>query len=237
MKRFLLIMTAALMVLGMASCGSTDNNKQSGAETTIADSKGSDNKKSEDKKSDNSTTASPADIEKKIADALGNDAYLCNIDIEESTLTGLYGLDMSKIESYAAKQNTISSVNPDTVIILKTKDGYAEKAAEAINTAYAQVVDYIRQYPFATAKVMNGRLYCSGDYVLYIVAGASYDGEDSEAENKLALAEYAKIDDAVKEIFGSLPKNSAVVPEDDGNRGGFIDVDENDDGEILVGGR
>lgn len=60
---------------------------------------------------------------------------------------------------------------------------------------------------------MNARIYQSGDYVLYIIAGASYDGEDSEAENKLAVSEYAKIDEALKSVLGTLPENLAVVPE------------------------
>ena len=66
---------------------------------------------------------------------------------------------------------------------------------------------------FGTAKVMNARIYQSGDYVLYIIAGASYDGEDSEAENKLAVSEYAKIDETLKSVLGTLPENLAVVPE------------------------
>ena len=70
--------------------------------------------------------------------------------------------------------------------------------------------------------MLNARIYQSGDYVVYIIAGASYDGEDSEAEAKLAAAEYAKIDEAVKSVFGTLPNNSAVVPEDNGGSGGLL---------------
>lgn len=83
---------------------------------------------------------------------------------------------------------------------------------------------------------MNARLYQSGNYIIYVVAGASYDGEDSEAEAKLATSEYAKIDEAVKGVFGTLPKNAAVVPEDDGNNGGLIVPDEsgNDDDDMPV---
>ena len=97
------------------------------------------------------------------------------------------------------------------------------------------MVDYIRQYPFGTAKVLNARIYQSGNYVMYILAGASYDGEDSEAENKLAVSEYAKIDEAIKNIFGSLPNNSAVVPENDESAGDLITSDYNDDMPLLGG--
>lgn len=98
------------------------------------------------------------------------------------------------------------------------------------------MVSYIRQYPFGTAKVMNGRLYQSGNYVVYVIAGASYDGEDTEAEAKLATSEYAKIDEAVKSVLGTLPKNSAVVPEDNGKSGGLIVPDDNNGDAPIVRG-
>ena len=79
-------------------------------------------------------------------------------------------------------------------------------------------------------------MHQSGNYVIYVIAGASYDGEDSEAENKLAVSEYAKIDEAIKSVFGSLPENLAVVPEDDGNNGGLIVPDDNNGDAPIVGG-
>lgn len=220
-KQIILVLLSLVIVFGAASCGKgTDNNKTDGND-----------------KNNTAVTAAPSDIEKKIADAVGKDNYLCDIDIEKDWLQNSFQLDMSKIDSYIAKQNSIGSVNPDTVVILKTKDGYADEAVKVLNTYFAQVVSYIRQYPFGTAKVLNARIYRSGDYVLYIIAGASYDGEDSEAENKLAVSEYAKIDEVVKSVFGTLPQNLAVVPEDDGNNGGFIAPDDDDlEGAPVVGG-
>ena len=181
-------------------------------------------------------TATPAEIEQKIAEAVGKDNYLCDTDIEKDWLQNVYRLDLSQVDEYVAKQNSIGSVNPDTVIVLKVKDGYSDEAVKAINEGYAQIVSYIRQYPFGTAKVLNGRLYQIGNYVIYVIAGAGYDGEDSEAEAKLATSEYAKIDEAVKGVFGTLPKNAAVVPEDNGNNGGLIVPDEsgNDDDDMPV---
>lgn len=224
MKKFALILLSLVMVFSVVACGGND---------------GKDDKKGNNGKNNTTAAATPADIEKKIADAIGKDNYLCDTEVEKDWLQNSFGLDLSKVESYVAKQNSISSVNPDTVIVLKVKDGYADEAVKTLNTAFAQMVSYIRQYPFGTAKVMNARLYQSGNYVIYVIAGASYDGEDAEAEAKLANTEYAKIDEAIKGVFGTLPKNSAVVPEDDGNNGGgFIDPDDNnnDNDEMLIGG-
>lgn len=216
MKKLVLIFLSLLMALSLAACG-----------------KGADSKNT---KNNPNTTATPAEIEQKIAEAIGKDNYLCDTDIDKDWLQNVYRLDLSKVESYIAKQNSIGSVNPDTVIVLKTKDGYAADAVKALNEGYAQIVDYIRQYPFGTAKVLNARLYQSGDYVIYIIAGASYDGEDSEAENKLAVSEYARIDEVVKSIFGALPENLAVIPEEDGNSGGLIVPDDSNDSAPIVGG-
>ena len=224
MKKFALILLSLVMVFSVVACGGND---------------GKDDKKGNNGKNNTTATATPAEIEKKIADAIGKDNYLCDIDIDKDWLQNSFCLDLSKVESYVAKQNSISSVNPDTVIVLKVKDGYADEAVKTLNTTFAQMVSYIRQYPFGTAKVMNARLYQSGNYVIYVIAGASYDGEDAEAEAKLANTEYAKIDEAIKGVFGTLPKNMAVVPEDDGNNGGgFIDPDDtnNDNDGILIGG-
>lgn len=218
MKRIILIFMSLIMIFSFAACN-----------------KGAGDKKAEDNNSGDisAVTVTPAEIEQKIAAAVGSENYLCDTEIDKDWLQNSFGLDLSKVESYSAKQNSISSVNPDTVIVLKTKDGYANEAAEILNTSFEQMVGYIRQYPFGTAKVLNARLYQSGDYVIYVIAGASYDGDDAEAEAKLAVAEYEKIDEAIEGIFGALPENLAVALEDDGSAGGLTVPD--DDTPVLGG--
>lgn len=218
MKRIILIFMSLIMIFSFAACN-----------------KGAGDKKAEDNNSGDTSavTVTPAEIEQKIAAAVGSENYLCDTEIDKDWLQNSFGLDISKVESYSAKQNSISSVNPDTVIVLKTKDGYANEATEILNTSFEQMVGYIRQYPFGTAKVLNARLYQSGDYVIYVIAGASYDGDDAEAEEKLAVAEYEKIDEVIKGIFGALPENLAVVLEDDGSAGGL--TVPNDDTPVLGG--
>lgn len=191
MKKAFLIFLSALLIFSLAACGSDPKPTPTP-----------------------SVKLTPAEIEQKLAEAVGKDAYLCDTDIDKEWLQNVYRLDLSQVDEYVAKQNSIGSVNPDTVIILKVKNGYTDKAVKAINEGYAQIVSYIRQYPFGTAKVLNGRLYQSGNYVIYIIAGASYEGDDAEAESKLAVSEYAKIDEVIKSVFGALPENLAVVPEE-----------------------
>ena len=125
-----------------------------------------------------------------------------------------------------AKQNAISAVNLDTVIILESEDGYADTAVELLNESYSGAVSYIRQYAFGVGKVMNARIYKEGNYVIYILAGASYEGNDAEKEDEFAVSEYKKIDDALNSIFGEIPENLAVIPEDDGSSVGLIIDDD-----------
>lgn len=233
MKKLASILLALTLLLSAMGCGQNktpDDTKASedSRQTEKADATSDTQKKGAD------ADLTPAAVEQAIADAIGADNYLCNTDIDAGTLGGYYGLDMSQVEAFVAKQNAITSVNPDTVIVLRVKDGYADTAVECLNTALAQMVSYIRQYPFGVAKVEGTRIYASGNYVMYILAGASYDGEDSEGEIKLADAEYAKIDAAVKTLFGTLPVNLAEIPEDSGNGGGGLIVPDDDD--FFVGG-
>ena len=233
MKKSTLILTSLILALTLASCGQqkpdSPDTTEPKSETTASDTTSSDDKKNSD------SEITPASIEKAIADAIGSDNYLCNTDIEESWLKNSYGFDMSKVKSYVAKQNAISAVNLDTVIILEVEDGYADTAVDILNQSYSGTVGYIRQYAFGVGKVMNARIYKEGNYVMYILAGSSYDGDDAEKEDELAVSEYAKIDAALNELFGETPKNLAVVPEDDGNNGGLIIDDDDMDGIILGG--
>ena len=240
MKKSALIITALVLALTLASCGNqnpnTPDTTSPKAETVAPETDKPADTAPDTKKEDNTASEiTPALIEKVIADAIGSDNYLCDTDIEENWLKNSYGFDMSKIKSYVAKQNAISAVNLDTVIILEVEDGYADTAVDILNDSYAQMVSYIRQYAFGVGKVMNARIYKEGNYVMYILAGASYDGNDAEQEDELAVSEYAKIDGALKTLFGEIPENLAVIPEDDGSSGGLIiDDDDMDDG--LLGG-
>lgn len=193
MKKLLIVVLALAMVFGLAACGEGGKD----------------------------VTATPAEIEAKIKEALG-EGYICDVEMSADELAITYGLDMSKVEEFVSVANAIPSVNLDKVTILRVADGYAEQATAMLNAAYAQYVSYTRMYPFNAAKVLNARIFQSGNYVALIIAGASPDiGATAEQEAKLAADEYAKIDAVWQEFFGSA-NNIAVVPEDSGHSGGLL---------------
>lgn len=163
---------------------------------------------------------SPAEIEKAIADALG-DNYLCDMDYDEEMFFSNFGFDKNKIESYVAKASMMST-HPDTVVILKTKDGYADEAVDILNEIYGNRIRYGRDYPMNLPKILAARIIKCGDYVMYIIAGGYYDGTDEEESAKFTADEYKKIDDAIAGIFGEAPENLAVVPDGGYGGGGMV---------------
>lgn len=256
MKKYLAIALTALMVMSFAGCSnSADSSTPDSSSTSstvnsdAASDKTDDNSDSKpadssDSNSDAVNNVSPAEVEAAIAKALG-DGYLSTVDVpeDEMYLSGMATIDLSQVESYVAKITTIPSVNPDTVVVIKCKPGYADTAVDELNSTFAQSISYIRQYPFSVAKVEGARLYKIGNMVIYIIGGASADDNASaEDEAKLAASEYEKIDNAIKELFGTLPENLAVVtePDDsDDDDGGFFDMTDDieyDDDMPLIGG-
>lgn len=228
MKKYLAIALTALMVMSLAGCSGTTNSSSdsSSASSTVNsdassdktdDNSGSKPANSSDSNSDAEKSVSPADIEAAIAKALG-EGYLCTEDVpaDEINLSCIGWLDSSKIESYVLKKPT--TYCQDSVAVIKFKEGYADEAVDILNKYFAQNISYIRQYPFDVAKVEGTRIFRFDDTVMYITASAPASGElSAEDEAKLAASEYEKIDSAIKELFGTSPKNLAVITEPDNN--------------------
>lgn len=221
MRKMELVIMAGLMALSLSACGgkkavkpeetTTQNTQQT--ETTKEIQTTTENGNYNDGQKENSDIKL-SDIENAIVQAIGEENYLCDVEKDKTMLVAHLELDESKIIDYIAKENSINSVHMDQLMVFKVVDGYAQTLVDKINSDFEQTVGYIRQYPFGVSKVLNARLYESGDYVVFVIAGAEYDGEDSEKEDKLAKDEYAKIDKAIEGVFGTLPENLLVVPED-----------------------
>lgn len=163
----------------------------------------------------------PESLEAAIRQALG-DGYVADMDTpaDELPLTMLGGIDLSKIDSYVAKQNAVPSVHADTVIIVRCKDAsYADTVVAAFNEFVDRAHKQAKIYPLEPFKQMEARLYKAGDIVMYILAGAPLP-EDSRLDDmqqyQYAVDEYKKIDDALKSLLGYLPENLLS----DGSEGG-----------------
>lgn len=236
MKKYIATITAAVLALMLTACSNTES-KPNDPQSSNSGNINNESTSKTDSKPDTPQSAapSPKEIEAAIAKALG-DGYLCtaNVPDEEMGLSCIGWLDLTKVDEYVVKQPTIYA--QDAVGIVKCKEGYADEAAKILNDRFAQSISYIRQYPHDVAKVEGTRIYRVGDILMYITAGAPTTAEMSDEDAaKLAASEYEKIDNTIKELFGSLPENLAVIPEDNENNngGGLILPDDSD---FILGG-
>ncbi len=122
MKKATALLLALMMVLSLAACGnSNDNGNKDSGNTTV------------DK--------TAQEVLDALKEKLG-DSYGCDLAEDEDRMTNYYGLDMSKIDSWAAESSENSALDPSTAVVLKVKDGYAEDAAALLQERYDQVLDY-----------------------------------------------------------------------------------------------
>jgi len=183
MKKYVIVLLSLLMILCICGCS----------------------KKKE-------VTDTPEEIEQKIAQAIGVDKYLGDTDIEKEKLFERYDLDEDQIESYVAKENSDSEGNPDQIIVMKAKEGYADTAVKKINKAYEKIVEDGRKSSNGLVKILNARIYNEDPYVIFILTSAPYDGSNKEVEVMRAKKDYENVDNVFKEIFGDVPSNVIVIP-------------------------
>ena len=210
MKRISSIVLAIVMALALVACSNNTNN----------------NNNSNGDKEVNMTAQEVLDSIKK---SLG-DSFDCDVTEDEARMSDYWGLDMTKVESWAAMINSNSSLNPSSAVILKVQEGYAQDAAALLQSGYEQVLSYSRMYNMDLQKVLQARLFVNGNYVALLILGAQGDWEASDEDQaKFAADEAAKVDAAWSGIFGSAD-NTIVVPEDNGNSNNFFDMNADIEG-------
>ena len=189
MKKATALLLALMLTLSLAACGSSnDSGNKDNGNTTV------------DK--------TAQEVLDALKEKLG-DSYGCDLAEDEDRMTNYYGLDMSKIDSWAAESSENSALDPSTAVVLKVKDGYAQDAVALLQERYNQVLDYVRMYSMNVAQVEQARLFVNGNYVALLILGQTPD-ENTADEAKLAQDEAAKVDAAWQDIFGSA-SNQLVV--------------------------
>lgn len=184
-------------------------------------SKNDNTKPNDTSKNDTQKELTAQEVLDSLKKSIGS-SYTSDTAESEARMSGYYGLDMSKIENWAAESNSSSSLNADCAVVLKVKDGYAQDAAALLQQSFEQTVSYARMYNMDLQRVLQGRLYINGNYVALIIEGAKPDDSTSaEEQAKFAAGEAGKVDSAWKALFGSA-SNSIVIPaESDSGSGGF----------------
>lgn len=217
MKKILCLVLAALLLLSLAACSENEPGTETAAPTgepAKTDAPVSTGEPAKTEEPLPSRFPSPEEIEAAVAEAVGAENYLAVADVPEDELWScvLADADMDKIDSYVAKVALVTALNMDTVVVAKCKDAaYANDLVKIFQKGHTRIMDYVKQYPFNVPKSENARIYKVGNLVMLILAGADPDAEATEEEAaRLAQAEYEKIDNALRELFGMMPENLNV---------------------------
>ena len=237
----ILILLLALLT-GCGNNSSKSSDKKENKTSTPTPGGSTDNKTPDNGNKGNGKTYTPTEIEAAIARVIG-DGYNATVDVpmDEMYSCALADADFSKIDSYVAKLTLVPSVQQDQIVIATAKDAaYAEELVKLYNKEYERATMYAKQYPMEPHKLSRARIYKIGNTVMYLIAGRSpEEGMDDTACINLAEAEYKKIDDTIRDLYGYLPENLLVEPEPDENGECQASMDGNipfDDGDIPYDG-
>lgn len=133
------------------------------------------------------------------------DNYIPNMPYDAIALKEVFGVDDSLYDAFIAEGPMIS-VNIETFIGVKAKEGKAADVAAALEGYRKNQLDAAVQYPMNMVKAEASQVVTHGDYVFFVMLGAA-DMETEEKGEKEAL-ESAKQNnqigiDAISSIFAN----------------------------------
>lgn len=135
------------------------------------------------------------DMEAAVAEALGADYWP---QMEMPSLTDI-GVAEDLYEEAIFKSPMIS-VNVDTIIIVKAKEGQTEAVYDALNAYRDMLINDVLQYPMNLPKIQASRVEQYGNYVVFVQLGAdkgtkaTQDAGENTSEDDLAAMEMAAIE-------------------------------------------
>jgi hypothetical protein len=209
-KRNVLILGVLVTMLAVMSCGkvSSGNRGNSGAagsskskESSSAQevTPSSDTSDQGDTASTGETDTTQADgsdanapkwspemekIRTAVVTALG-DMYWPNAAISPEVLKEGFGVAPDLYDDYMAESPMVS-VNIDTLVIIKPKEGKAQEVFEILEGYRKDQQESAAQYPRNIAKVQASSVVTVGDYVCFVMLGAdSASGLDASSEEAI----------------------------------------------------
>lgn len=123
-----------------------------------------------------------ADLKAAVAEEFGEN-YWPQMALAEADMEGLTGLTADSYEELVAEMPMIS-VNVDTLMIVKAKEGKAADVEKVLNDYRDRLVNDTMQYPMNIGKIQASKVAVYGNYVCFVQLGAdttevSEQGEDA----------------------------------------------------------
>ena len=205
MRKKIYVLAAAAVMAGvmMTACASKSTTEPTTeavteaptqAETTEAESNGNSDEASADETLNKAHEAVKA--------AYG-DNYIPNMPYDATALKEVFGVSAELYDSFIAEGPMIS-VNVETFIGVKSKEGKAADVAAALEAYRKKQLDEAVQYPMNMVKLQAAQVVTHGDYVFFVMLGAADPAEEEKGESE-ALESAKKNNqiavDALAELF------------------------------------
>lgn len=141
------------------------------------------------------------EVHAAVKEALGED-YYPNRELTVEEIENLTGIKEEDMETFIAESPMIS-VNIDTFIAIKAKEGKGDSIEESLEKYREYLVEGSLQYPMNIAKVNSAKVVRHGDYIFFLMLGKFDDREDATDEERLefAKAETQKVEDIINKFF------------------------------------
>lgn len=191
MKKTSVLLLGIALTFALTACGGKENNggtnestpsqTESTADTTpesTPESTGTDQTGAEE-----DTTVGDSSIEElkaAVVEALGEN-YWPNFAADAEMFTQMTGITEDMYEEFLAETPMIS-MNVDTMIIVKAKEGQVEAVEEAINAYRDAKVNDTMQYPMNVGKTQASMIETIGNYVCFVQLGADVSAAMDESE-------------------------------------------------------
>lgn len=222
MKKLLVMMSVGVLVLGMTGCRGGNNNaenqssEQISSEQQSSESIPSSESLQESQSSEenagqetgtvvngydyaNGWTEEMTALKTAVTDALGEN-YWPNMPVMPDMLEMMLGVTPDMYDDYFAEMPMIS-VNVDTLIVIKAKEGQQEAVEEALNAYRDTNVNDTMQYPMNVGKIQASRVERVGNYICFVQLGADTMTE-AESGDEAVIAHCQEVNELVIEIIG-----------------------------------
>lgn len=157
--------------------------------------------KNEVPKEDETLNVSIKNIHEAVKKELG-DNYFPDRDIEAAELEEFMNIDVENAEEFIA-QSPMITMNVDTFIAIKAKDGMADDVEEDLIEYREFLNTDAFMYPMNLAKVAASEVVRHGDYVFFIMLGAYDEREEASDEERITFAkeEVNKVKEVINSFF------------------------------------
>lgn len=142
------------------------------------------------------------------------EAYWPDMDIPQEVLESQYGLAPELYEEYFG-QSPMISVNVDTLLIVKAKEGQEEKVQEALEAFRDYNINEALQYPMNLGKVQAAKVETYGRYVCFVQLGGDTESAIAQGDGGEEEQEAAVIAHCQKENDRALEKIKTALTKED----------------------